>query len=273
MPDSFWEKLWKLNLPQRIILFTWKCLQNALLVNFKLARFMKVSLKCPFGCDSDKTIEHLLFHCSFAKSVWDSNPNPIHLNFDCSVTFLDMCKTLIEKPSIDIPLEIILTKIWFIWKERCNWVFGKKTETIPQLALEIQKHLKYCHLEKQDNTHSQDNLEQLEKENWRLPLVSRLKINVDAAWMFKTEPPGYLDGGFMGMTGSGYRGTIGPAANGKRILSGGVVAAQMPAAAMSLGADSGKMAEGKIPIAEPDGVVFRAELQSSNGQNQCSFIE
>lgn len=46
----------------------------------------------------------------------------------------------------------------------------------------------------------------------------------------------------MGMTGSGYRGTIGPAANGKRILSGGVVAAQMPAAAMSLGADSGKMA-------------------------------
>ncbi|RZC44434.1 hypothetical protein C5167_037378 [Papaver somniferum] len=59
--------------------------------------------------------------------------------------------------------------------------------------------------------------------------------------------PGYLNGGFVGMPGAGYRGIMGPAAaNGKWNMGGD---AQMPGAATSPGVDGGKMDDDSSDLA------------------------
>ncbi|XP_026381489.1 uncharacterized protein LOC113276120 isoform X3 [Papaver somniferum] len=58
--------------------------------------------------------------------------------------------------------------------------------------------------------------------------------------------PGYLNGGFVGMPGAGYRGIMGPtAANGKWNMGGD---AQMPGAATSPGVDGGKLTSWNVLI-------------------------
>ncbi|XP_026458664.1 uncharacterized protein LOC113359206 [Papaver somniferum] len=128
LPKYFWTAIWKLYMSQRIKLFLWKCLQNALSTNFKLyGKVRDVELQCTMCGTATETTEHLLLHCPYATEVCKLAPNPISLNIDSSSTLLTLCKDWINNPRREISLEIMLTKMWFIWKERCNKVFEKKS--------------------------------------------------------------------------------------------------------------------------------------------------
>ncbi|XP_026429992.1 uncharacterized protein LOC113326484 [Papaver somniferum] len=77
-PDSFWEKLWSLDISDRIKIFAWKCLKNALSTNLKLSKLMEdVHPYRSFGCSEEESIEHILIFCPYAKVVWASEPNPV----------------------------------------------------------------------------------------------------------------------------------------------------------------------------------------------------
>ena len=68
-----WKHFWKLPLPQRILLFGWKCLRGAIPVRsilksrFGLANFPS---QCTFSEEKEETIVHILFHCEFSRAVW-----------------------------------------------------------------------------------------------------------------------------------------------------------------------------------------------------------
>ncbi|XP_026384999.1 uncharacterized protein LOC113280607 [Papaver somniferum] len=87
-PDSFWKNLWDLNVSQRIKIFIWKCLQDALSTNLKLSAFMEdVQPNCSFGCNMVESVEHLFISCPYAKSVWAEEPFPVTLNIHTSTSF------------------------------------------------------------------------------------------------------------------------------------------------------------------------------------------
>lgn len=77
------------------------------------------------------------------RKFWDFAPKPISLNLDTSNKILDICKDRVKIPRKDISVELILTKLWFIWKERCNRAVEGKSKNATSLALEIQGHISF----------------------------------------------------------------------------------------------------------------------------------
>ncbi|KAF7839238.1 ribonuclease H [Senna tora] len=74
LPGFNWDRLWKLPLPQRILVFWWKTLHKGLPLKMNLARKgFQISTTCPFGCDMPETEKHLFQECHFAKRVWSAS--------------------------------------------------------------------------------------------------------------------------------------------------------------------------------------------------------
>ncbi|XP_026432458.1 uncharacterized protein LOC113329849 [Papaver somniferum] len=187
-PDSFWKKLWSLDISDRIKIFAWKCLQNALSTNLKLSKFMEdVHPYCSFGCSEEESIEHILIFCPYAKVVWASEPNPVAQCFHSSITLIDICKQWMGKLNPTISIELILTKAWFIWKERCNRVFEKTKQSSGQLSLEIQRYLDFW----SNHSNTQVKNKDLISSTWSPPRKNQLKINVDATSNSKSLPAGF----------------------------------------------------------------------------------
>ncbi|KAF3584179.1 hypothetical protein F2Q69_00030794 [Brassica cretica] len=70
-----WKKaIWNLKTSPKTNLFAWKVLHGAILAREALrARQINVDGKCK-RCNQPETIEHLFFHCAFAKQIWSSAP-------------------------------------------------------------------------------------------------------------------------------------------------------------------------------------------------------
>ncbi|KAL0405475.1 UNVERIFIED_CONTAM: hypothetical protein Slati_3861400 [Sesamum latifolium] len=63
--------IWKSKAPPKVVLFAWRCVQNALptFVNLQ-RRGVPLSDGCG-GCEADsEDIVHVLFFCNFARLVW-----------------------------------------------------------------------------------------------------------------------------------------------------------------------------------------------------------
>ncbi|XP_026399395.1 uncharacterized protein LOC113295258 [Papaver somniferum] len=189
-PDSFWKSLWDLNVSQRIKIFIWEGLQDALSTNLKLSAFMEdLHSNCSFGCNTIESTEHFLFSCPFAKSVWAENPFPMTLNIHASTSFLEICKEWLGNKNTNISIEIILTKAWFIWKERCNKVFEQKQQSSTQLGIKIQRYLDYWY--KDNLPRCLSTTHNTKKQVWLSPEKARLKININAAWKSMNFPAGF----------------------------------------------------------------------------------
>ncbi|XP_026417363.1 uncharacterized protein LOC113312843 [Papaver somniferum] len=182
LPESLWKPLWSLNVSERIKLFLWKCLQDALPTNAKLYGKVKdISPLCTM-CNNDiETTEHLLFYCPYATYIWNSAPNPVSLNLDQYNTILDLCKTWLENPRKDIHLETLLTKMWFIWKERCDRIFEAKSKDSSVLNLEILRYVEFWSTKKGKSL--RHTRKKITSFKWKVPSMGRLKFNVDATWI------------------------------------------------------------------------------------------
>lgn len=89
----FWEGIWKNNgiLP-KLKLFLWRCVHRALPVRGVIgARIQTVPVTCQLcNCEAE-TVEHAIFRCGFAKSVWLNSP----LNLDTDIMH-GSCKEILE---------------------------------------------------------------------------------------------------------------------------------------------------------------------------------
>lgn len=69
--DQNWNRnIWHLNTAPKVKMFLWKTSKGALPVGERLmARHMDIDPKCKRCGDKLESINHLLFHCSFAKKI------------------------------------------------------------------------------------------------------------------------------------------------------------------------------------------------------------
>ncbi|XP_026399628.1 uncharacterized protein LOC113295515 [Papaver somniferum] len=190
-PDTFWKKLWATQTSQRIKKFAWKCLQDVVSTNVKLSRFKDISSSCSFGCNEQETIEYLFLHCKFAQAVWATDPHPVDIHFNRNTTFFNIFEESPEEGNPQIPIEIIMTKIWFICKERCNRAFDNQQQTHQQVAVEIQRHLAYLHKEKYTVKIKDLIRGNTSNNTWKLPEPHYHKLNLDDAWISCNTPAGF----------------------------------------------------------------------------------
>lgn len=66
-----WKQLWKMKIPEKVTFFLWQVYQERLPTNLlKARRGLNTSAECPFECQREETIIHILRDCEVARNVW-----------------------------------------------------------------------------------------------------------------------------------------------------------------------------------------------------------
>ena len=140
-PEFDWKiTVWNLKLAPKVKMFTWKSLKGILPVGERLlARHINVDPKCK-RCGSSESINHLLFHCPFAREVWKLSPfvgnfevsGLTDLRADWDELHLKQCLP----PTGIISTPLIPWIFWSLWKARNKYVFenfaGAPADTLSQ---------------------------------------------------------------------------------------------------------------------------------------------
>ncbi|XP_026459605.1 uncharacterized protein LOC113360297 [Papaver somniferum] len=187
---NLWEDNWLPEVPQRAKVFTWKCLQNVTATNVNLyGEVDDIHPNCTLCGEDLETMEHLFFHCPYAREVWETAPNPISLQLDPSTSMLNLYKDWIHNPRHEISLELALTKMWMTWKERCNRVFESKNRSSTQLSQDIQRHLLFW--TRKDTKQAKQRRHTSSRPIWMAPETNTHKINIDASWDSAITPSSF----------------------------------------------------------------------------------
>ena len=137
--SSFWNKLWSIQVPQKIKLFMWKTCSNILPICTKLFyRKIISNFSCPVCGEEAETINHMFIDCPVALEVWSKYPLYMTLlqSGMCFVDWVEVILSNLSSPNI----EIFFTLVWFIWRH-CNEVWsGLHPGGINQIAPKASKY-------------------------------------------------------------------------------------------------------------------------------------
>ena len=113
-----WKKLWKLKLPPKVKIFSWRACVNGLNVYVKMAeRGIHLSCDCPVCGEESESLTHALILCDFALSVWSFWQDcPLNLLVNAT-DFIDVVLKFCSSPNI-AHLEYFFATAWAIWH---NW--------------------------------------------------------------------------------------------------------------------------------------------------------
>ena len=137
--SSFWNKLWSIQVPQKIRLFMWKTCSNILPICIKLFdRKIISNFSCSVYGEEAKTISHMFIDCPIALEVWSKYPLYMTL-LQFGMCFVDWVKVILSNLS-SLDIEIFFTLAWFIWRH-CNEVWlGSHPGGIHQIAFKASKY-------------------------------------------------------------------------------------------------------------------------------------
>ncbi|XP_026436560.1 uncharacterized protein LOC113334543 [Papaver somniferum] len=200
---TFWKAFWKLNISQRIKTFLWKYIHNIFPIRKKLGQFMKdIKLNCVFCNHECESLKHLFFECIYAKTISILPPLVgLNHNNDANFSFANMYADWIAGVSSNYDIEIMATKCWLIWKERCLRVFQSKSTISVQLALAVQRHLAFWsplkslsdeNMGQEVNSSSNSSIQAIHTgQGWTKPPPNQFKLNFDASWICALNSAGY----------------------------------------------------------------------------------
>ncbi|XP_026435195.1 uncharacterized protein LOC113332910 [Papaver somniferum] len=175
----------------RIKLFAWKCIHECHPTRYKLAAHNHdMETQCGVCSREEETIEHLIFDCSHARSVWRI------INIDIDAVKAN-CGSVSEwvlrwfngsNPGISERLLFTcMIGAWIIWKDRCEKIFQEVNLNPISTVNRIQYHL---------NAHLHENLIcgpyniNETKSNWLPPAQGIAKFNVDTSFDYDTNQNG-----------------------------------------------------------------------------------
>lgn len=131
--------VWKVKTSEKIKLFLWNSLHNALPVGKQFAiRNIHLSSACP-RCNELESVAHLLFTCGYAREVW--NLAPLASGFDpstCITTGLgfEVFRRIPSLPPTGLGPGILSASIcWNLWVSRNQLIFQQRTFTPEETLL------------------------------------------------------------------------------------------------------------------------------------------
>ncbi|KAM6567220.1 hypothetical protein CsatA_026348 [Cannabis sativa] len=193
---AWWKLFWSLQVPQKVKIFAWRAIHDALPVATSLVRRKIITdSTCSICKQAWESTGHALFSCKYAKAVWRS----LNLSFNWSaaanmkngdyVTYLSSIYNKAE-------MEQLLCTMWAIWTERNNVIHGKNARRAKNLAVFATVFLQNFRAAKNNSatagfepataapatSHQQPSHSRPSAPvSWRPPVAGAFKLNTDAA--------------------------------------------------------------------------------------------
>ncbi|CAA7020449.1 unnamed protein product [Microthlaspi erraticum] len=122
-PNFNWNStVWNAKISPKIKVFLWKTIQEVLPIGENLLNRGIPDSACCVPCGELETLEHLFFHCHFARSVWSMAPLSVPLDsahFQSFPVTLTSSKDWISLPPTGVGNGPLFPWIcWSLWKSR-----------------------------------------------------------------------------------------------------------------------------------------------------------
>ncbi|CAA7017512.1 unnamed protein product [Microthlaspi erraticum] len=128
-PIEVKKKIWKLQIPPKIQHFLWKTIAGAIPTAERLcSRILNIDPMCQRCCLYEETINHVLFNCQHANSIWrcagftqfDRSDISLEDNIRMLFQILEMQSLTEEKRFLPMWMS------WMIWKSRNDFLFAHR---------------------------------------------------------------------------------------------------------------------------------------------------
>ncbi|XP_057442557.1 uncharacterized protein LOC130734228 [Lotus japonicus] len=210
-----WNWIWKLKIPEKVRIFTWLCLHDALPVN---SNRVKCHLATSAACDRcsapREDIIHSLRECPHSREIWGrlgvwSWPNFWNLDLVEWIHFHGRISHAIR----------FLAGIWGIWKWRCNMVLDDRPWPLEIAWRKLQHdHDDFIRFLQHDMF---ENGQGMLHKGWRPPQTGFLKLNTDGSYLPETARMG--GGGLLrDSAGKWVQGFISAGVDGSAFLADGL---------------------------------------------------
>lgn len=200
--SSIWERLWKLNCPNKVKHFLWRMTHNSHPLRMNLARKgMKIDTICPVCKRKDEDGGHLFFKCKYAKNVWrELCLEKERLELACLLSRWEVTMAITRmKQEVQSRVAILL---WFIWSERNAIRENGSSRPAETLA----RCIRFYTEEALGTPTSKPRPAEKRKPHWHRPPLGILKLN--------------CDGSYKGEDGSGSWGFIVRDSDGDVVIAG-----------------------------------------------------
>ena len=182
-----WDKIWGMEVPNKVKMFIWRLFHNSLAVRQNLVRRgMKVNTLYPMCQRLDEDLGHLFFKCKEVKDCWRRlNLEEYHIILAACHSGKDMMRS-IWALSRQIQLQIIVL-LWRWWSARNKANAGDKRPTGPEVCSLVTFYV--CEFEK--GRKSDNIFQQVKQQRWEPPPEDVYKINTDGAFRAVTNQGGW----------------------------------------------------------------------------------
>ncbi|XP_050111742.1 uncharacterized protein LOC126590298 [Malus sylvestris] len=128
--NMVWNNIWRLQVPNKIKIFIWRCCNNALAVRRNLKRcHMRIDNVCGVCNLYIETENHMFFQCEISHVFWFYSS--LHLNShvlegsDFLESWGNFCAQVKDKDNTDEICQDFAFDLWRLWKNRNEVVFNK----------------------------------------------------------------------------------------------------------------------------------------------------
>lgn len=192
-----WRKcVWNIACSPKIRQFLWKVMHNALAVGESLLKCgMQVDGRCK-RCGESESVLHVMFHCSFARRIWDSCPALFAPPASSISSVEDLLKAgtrMVNLPPVGLSVPLYLWVLWVLWISRNQLRFEDKSfsESVV-LAKAIKSAREWQNANTSNKTNSDSPKDCQRKEACKTtPAMPQTNIDIfscysDAAWNSST---------------------------------------------------------------------------------------
>ncbi|KAL2926351.1 hypothetical protein RDABS01_011624, partial [Bienertia sinuspersici] len=183
---NIWEKVWKAQVPPKILNFGWRALHGCLPVKVKLMqRGLGEDGKCK-GCGEEvETVFHCLVKCPIVRNIWYLSPLRLDSKKVRQNSFKEWCYSLMSNFKLDEWWNIFWSILWGIWLQRNAWVFErKKRDAMDVIKKAIGVVGEYIQANEEAKSSYNDNRS---PSKWHPPGEGYYKVNADAAMLEKNR--------------------------------------------------------------------------------------
>ncbi|KAK6115303.1 hypothetical protein DH2020_007572 [Rehmannia glutinosa] len=178
--SNFWKWLWHLNVPEKILIFAWKCAHGIIPTKRELQKKgSTLESWCPRCGEAEETLEHALRDCGWVTHFWVTSPLRLCTNLrDNEGSMFDWMQR-IRAQGDEEGHTLFLTLLWALWDARNKLVFqGKMVDQtwVHQMAVSrLNEH------EIVANSRENFSTSNAAAEKWKPSEEGCLKLNTDAS--------------------------------------------------------------------------------------------